>query len=98
MPDLYPSVQKLRKTRPRKIWQLQEAKACFSQLVKEVEEDGYHMITKNGYPVAMIISTIEFEKLQKTENTLLDFFREAPLPDIDLDISRDKDPGRETDL
>lgn len=81
-----------------RVWQLQEAKARFSELVNEVERDGYHTITKNGHPVAMIISKNEFEKMQKPKNTLLDFFREAPLPDLDLDIERNKDLGRDVNL
>ncbi|MBS0629575.1 MAG: type II toxin-antitoxin system Phd/YefM family antitoxin [Verrucomicrobia bacterium] len=90
--------KKVHRLRPRRVWQLQQAKARFSQLVKEVEEDGYHLITKNGHPVAMVISTKEFEKLTKPKNTLLEFFRAAPLPDIDIDIERDKDTGRDVDL
>lgn len=81
-----------------KVWQLQEAKANFSKLVNEVERDGYHTITKNGKPVAIIISKNEFEKIRTPKNTLLDFFREAPLPDIDLDLERSKDFGRDIDL
>lgn len=92
------AIKKSHAARPHKVWQLQEAKAHFSELIKEVEENGCHMITKNGHPVAMIISTDEFEKLRTTENTLLEFFRESPLPDVDIDIERDKDLGRDTDL
>jgi prevent-host-death family protein len=90
--------KKERSAKPHKVWQLQEAKARFSELVKEVEEDGYHTITRNGHPVVMVISTREFEKLSTPENSLLDFFRESPLPDFDIDTERDKDTGRETDL
>lgn len=84
--------------RTKKVWQLQEAKARFSELVKEVEQGGYQTITKNGHAVVMIISKEEFEKLQKPQNTLLDFFREAPLPEVDLDIDRNNDLGRDIDL
>ena len=91
-------MRKPKRARTHKVWQLQEAKARFSELVNEVEEDGYHTITKNGHPVVMIISTREFEKLKTPKNTLLDFFRDAPLPDVDIDIERDKDTGRDNDL
>lgn len=96
-------MSKIRKRRriPRrthKVWQLQEAKARFSELVNEVERDGYHTITKNGHPVAVIISKKDFEKLNTPKNSLLDFFRDAPLPDFDLDIQRSKDQGRSIDL
>jgi len=81
-----------------KVWQLQEAKARFSELVNEVEHGGYHTITKNGRPVAMIISKSDFEKMCAPKNTLLDFFREAPLPGLDLDIKRSKDRGKSVEL
>jgi antitoxin Phd len=83
---------------PHRVWQLQEAKARFSELINEVERDGCHTITKNGHPVAVVISTHEFEKMRKPKNTLLDFFREAPLPDFDFEIQRNKDLGRDIDL
>ena len=78
-----------------KTWQLQEAKARFSELVNEVIEDGYHTITKNGRPVAVVISHEEFEKFKKPKNSLGEFLAESP---FDFDIERDKDVGREIDL
>ncbi len=92
------TIKKIQKPRPRRVWQLQEAKARFSELVNEVIEDGYQTITKNGNPVVLVISTKEFEKLTKPKNTLLDFFRDAPLPDVDIDVERNKDTGRAIDL
>ncbi len=84
--------------KPHKVWQLQEAKARFSQLIQEVEQGSYHTITKNGQPVAVLISTSEFERIQKHENSLLDFFSKSPFPDLDLDVSRSNDAGRDIDL
>ncbi len=45
---------------------------------------------KNSH-VDRAFSTSEFE------NTLLEFFQEAPLPNVDIDIERDKNTGRELD-
>ncbi len=84
--------------RSHKVWQLQEAKAKFSKLVDEVLQDGYHTITRNGHPVVVILSQKEFEQYQRPEDTLIDFFNRAPFPEEDLDLTRDKDPGREVDL
>ncbi len=96
-------MSKVRKKRTRfkktdRVWQLQEAKARFSELVTEVERDGYQTITKNGHPVAVIISKKEFEKMQSSGNSLLDFFRQSPFPELDLDIKRNKDIGRDIEL
>ncbi|MCI0382352.1 MAG: type II toxin-antitoxin system Phd/YefM family antitoxin [Chlamydiae bacterium] len=79
-------------------WQLQEAKARFSELVDEVIEGGYHTITKNGRPVVVIISHEEFEKIYTPKNTLGEFLSESPFSTFDLDIERNNDLGREIDL
>jgi len=83
--------------RRHKTWQLQEAKARFSELVNEVIEDGYHTITKNGHPVVVVISQEEFEKIQSPEKSLSEFLLKSPFSQSELDIQRDKDPGREFD-
>jgi len=90
--------RKNKKSSRNKVWQLQEAKAKFSELVDEVLQDGYHTITRNGHPVVVVMSQKEFEKYRKPEDTLIDFFYKAPFPDEDLDLTRDKDLGREIDL
>ena len=90
--------QRKRRKRPHKVWQLQEAKAKFSELVDEVLHDGYHTVTRNGDPVVVIVSQKEFEKYRKPEDTLIDFFYRAPCPEEDLDLTRDKDLGRDINL
>ena len=82
----------------QKTWQLQEAKAQFSQLVNETIEDGFQTITRNGHPVVVMISHKEFQRFQRPKDTIVDFFKKAPFPDLDLEIGRDKDTGREIDL
>lgn len=61
-------------------------------------EDGYHTITKNGRPVVVVIAQEEFEKLQIPEKSLSEFLLESPFSQFELDIQRDKDPGRDIDL
>jgi prevent-host-death family protein len=84
--------------RRHRVWQVQEAKARFSELVDEVIHDGYQTISRSGKPVAVLLSTEEFEKLKTDKGTLVDFFMNAPFPEYDLDLERDKDTGREVDL
>lgn len=79
-------------------WQIQEAKAKFSQVVEEATKKGYQVITKNGVPVVVMLSKEEFDKMSKPRTSLLDFFRAAPCQDVDLDIQRSKDLPRELDL
>ncbi len=81
-----------------KKWQIQEAKAKFSQLIKETAVSGYQTITKNGEPVAYIVSKEEFELYLKPEKSILTVFDECPYPEIDLEIERSRDTIREIDL
>lgn len=90
--------KKILPRRKHRTWQLQEAKSRFSELVNDVIKDGYQTITKNGEPVAVLVSKKEFDRFQTPKNSLIDFFLEAPFPEEDLDIERNKDIGREIDL
>lgn len=66
-------------------WQLQEAKTKFSQLVNIVSSDGYQVITKNGKPVVVMLSKETFDQMTRPKTSLLDFFKNAPYPEMDLD-------------
>lgn len=83
---------------PHGIWQIQEAKAKFSQLIEEVGKNGFQTITKQGEPVAVILSKEEFDQMIKPKTSLYNFFKNAPCQDVELDIERSKDIPREFDL
>jgi prevent-host-death family protein len=82
----------------KNIWQFQEAKAKFSQLVEEANLKGYQTIIKQGKPVAVILSKKEFDKITQSNTSLLNFFKAAPCQEIDLHSERSKDLLREVDL
>lgn len=89
----------LSKTNAHKnVWQLQEAKAKFSQLIEETKIYDHQTITKNGEPVAVIMSKKEFDKLTRSKTLLLDFFKAAPFQDFDLDLKRSQDLSRDLEL
>lgn len=78
-----------RKTRG---WQLQEAKARLSELVKAAARDGPQEITVRGEPAAMVLSRADYEKLRgqrKTQN-LSDFLLSSPLAGLDIEFERDQ--------
>lgn len=79
-----------------KVWQLQEAKAKFSELVENAIIDGPQYVTKRGKNAIVILSIEEFMKMKKSSGELLQFFKNAPK--IDLDIARVKDSDRRIDL
>lgn len=85
-------------------WQLQQAKAKLSELVKRAEVEGPQSITVHGKPTAVVLSQAEFERLtahatHKLEKmSFVDFLLNSPLAGADLDIERDKSPARDVDL
>lgn len=85
-------------SRRHKTWQLQEAKAKFSRVINEAVCDGYQTITKNGEPVAYVVSKKEFDRYLQPNKTLVEVFRDCPYPDAEIDIARAQDAMREIDL
>lgn len=81
-----------------KRWQVQEAKARFSELMRCVAEQGPQSITVHGSPQAVILSCDEYNKLVKSSGSLVKFLQKSPLADVELDIQRDKSVDRDIDL
>ncbi len=92
------SIKRPAPRKKHKKWQIQEAKAKFSQLIKETATSGYQTITKNGEPVAYIVSKEEFEIYLKPQKSLLEVLDQCPYPEVNLDIKRSSDTIREIDL
>lgn len=81
-----------------KLWQLQEAKNKFSQVVDEALVKGPQVVTRRGEEVVVIISTEEYNRLKKSQSSLTDFFRQSPLVGVELDLKRDQTFPRDVDL
>jgi antitoxin Phd len=77
-------------------WQLQQAKAKFSELVQRAIEDGPQTVTRRGKPAVVVVAAEEFERLRELTPTLKDLLLECPLEGIDLE--RPRDYGREIDF
>ena len=60
-------------------WQMQTAKARFSELVKHASQDGPQDITLHGRSVAVVVSREMFDRLSGNEQSLVDFMRTSPL-------------------
>ncbi|TFH35992.1 MAG: type II toxin-antitoxin system Phd/YefM family antitoxin [Anaerolineales bacterium] len=80
------------------VWQLQEAKNKFSEVVNKALSRGPQYITRRGEQVVVILSASEFQQLQKSKPTLSEFFRRSPFVGIDLDLERDQSYPRDVDL
>jgi antitoxin Phd len=72
------------------MWQLQEAKNKFSEVVDEAVKHGPQIITKRGVETVIVLSYAEYRKAMLGKKKLSEFFRESPLSKVDLDLRRDK--------
>lgn len=79
-------------------WQLQEAKNRLSQVVDSALHDGPQTITLRGKPAAVVVSFDEYRRLTLPRTGLVQFFRQSPLREIELDLSRSADLSREVEL
>ncbi len=78
-------------------WQMQEAKARLSELVKCAESEGPQNITLHGQSVAVVVSRVMFDRLTGNDNSLVEFMRRSPLYGAD-DITIDRDPSLTREL
>lgn len=80
-------------------WQLQNAKARFSEVVKMAADDGPQEITVHGQPVAVVVSRKLFDRLSGNQSSLIDFMQQSPLYGLDdVSLERDKSLLREVDF
>ncbi|MDX8391466.1 MAG: type II toxin-antitoxin system Phd/YefM family antitoxin [Mariprofundaceae bacterium] len=79
-------------------WQLQDAKAHFSEVIKKARKEGPQQVTVRGKPSAVVISVDEYEAMQKQRPDFVQFMRASPLVGMELDISRNDSPARDIDL
>jgi len=82
----------------KQIWQLQEAKSRFSEVVENARQHGPQVITKRGAETAVLLSYADYRKLVGRGQLLSMFFMESPLAGIDLDLSRDTSLIRDEDV
>lgn len=81
-----------------KHWQLQEAKAKLSQLVRNVMKESACAITIHGKPEVVVISKQEYDRLTKPRESFYELIRKSPFVGVELDLTRDKSVDREVDL
>ncbi|MBI4604281.1 MAG: type II toxin-antitoxin system Phd/YefM family antitoxin [Planctomycetes bacterium] len=79
-------------------WQLQDAKNRLSEVVERALSEGPQTITRRGVSAVVVISLKDLEKLRKPKISLVGFLASSPLKGLQLDLERDKDPGRRVDL
>jgi prevent-host-death family protein len=81
-------------------WQLQGAKAELSALIRAAEAEGPQTITRNGKPVAIVLSHTDYERISRREQarrgSLVDFL--SSWPQLEIPHRDREDTGRTIDL
>jgi antitoxin Phd len=81
----------------RTAWEFQEAKALLTEVVDRAVTEGPQIITRDGTPVAVVLSAAEDRRVTGRHESLVQFLRESPLAEAvaeyDLHFSRSPDTG-----
>ena len=80
-------------------WQLQSAKARFSEVFRRARSEGPQRITRQGKEAVVMVAEEQFERLagkSRQPKSLVEFLRNSPLRGVNLE--RDPDPGRDIEL
>lgn len=80
------------------VWQYQEAKAKLSKVMDNVASKGMQVIIRNQDEVFVVLSQEKFDEYNQSADSLVQFFKKAPCPDVEIKIERQKDLPREIDL
>lgn len=75
----------------RKTWQLQEAKARFSEVVDRALEGETQVVTRHGKNAVAVVPYDEYERLTRDRRSLLEVLGSAP---FELVLERDRRPAR----
>ncbi len=85
----------------RKEWQLQEAKARFSEVFRLAQERGPQRVTKHGRTAVVVLAAAEYERLSSAkarEGSMAQFFAASPLAGSGIHLERARDLGRSVKL
>ena len=80
------------------VWQLQEAKNRFSEVVDEAIQHGPQTVTRHGREAVVIVSYDDYIKLKPEPANLLKALQVPEEYRIDLDINRSQDYARDIEL
>ncbi len=79
-------------------WQLQEAKARLSEVVRLCVQEGPQTLTVRGKEEVVLLSKQEYDLLLGSKPNLFDFMRHSPLKGAEISFERDQTRIRDIDL
>ena len=83
---------------PGTTWKLEEAKARFSEVVRRARSEGPQRVTLRGKPAVVVIDAAELDRLlpPTDRQPLVAFLESLYVPGLDL--TRERDVGRDVEL
>jgi prevent-host-death family protein len=78
------------------LWQVQEAKQRFSELLRAAKVDGPQVVTRHGEEIAVVIDITEYHRLRGDVADFKDFLRSGPDFE-DVELTRSRELPREID-
>jgi antitoxin Phd len=82
----------------KNIWQVQDAKSKFSELVDQALANGVQIITRRGKKTAALLPYDDYVQLTKQQGNLAEFLLASPLSGAKVNVKRDKSLPRIIDL
>lgn len=79
-------------------WQLQDAKARLSELIKSAHHEGPQQVTVRGKPSAIVISVEEYEAMKRQRPRFVDLMQSSPMVGVELVIERSDSLTRDVSL
>ena len=81
-------------------WRLQDAKARFSEVVREAQQRGPQRVTLHGKDAVVIVGAAEFDRLQRplTGRDIIDALAGSPLADVPFERLSVKSKVRDIEL
>lgn len=80
-------------------WQMQTAKARFSDVVRSAKSEGPQDITLHGKSVAVVLSRALYDRFSGNTKSLVQFMQSSPLYGMDdVVLERDKSAARDVNL
>ena len=93
--------KRIKSASPAATWQIQTAKAQFSEVIRRARTTGPQVVTKQGREEVGIVGIEEFKRLTqraKQPESLVQFFAQSPLAESAIDLERRPNYGRAVDL
>ncbi|MFL6305473.1 MAG: type II toxin-antitoxin system Phd/YefM family antitoxin [Candidatus Sulfotelmatobacter sp.] len=96
-----PPTSSRKRTPSSQRWQLQSAKAQFSEVFRRAREGAPQVVTRQDKKAVVIVAIEEFERLTRRaaqRKSLSKFFADSPLAGSGINLERKPDYGRPADL